>query len=310
MDTGKVVDVEVLSKFCKLCKVHEDDDDTPKNNAWKIDHKSKCKTHYEESAPAMEPEGTRRIFVRSVDRNKLRYTEYFGDGDSKSHGVVQNVYNSGADGVPVVKKECVGHVQKRVGTALRKLRKENKGMGGKGKLTDKMIDKLQNYYGIAIRSNPGNLDAMKNAILASLFHCASSENNNWHTAYCPEGENSWCGFMRDRAKGTNEYKHGKGLPTPIVIAIKPIYARLSDDGLLLKCLDCKTQNQNESFNGMVWNRLPKQVFVGSDVLHLGVYDAVSHFNIGASASIKTLEKMGISSGDYCLIGRPAKSTKC
>jgi hypothetical protein len=51
---------------------------------------------------------------------------------------------------------------------------------------------------------------------------------------------------------------------------------------------------------MVWNRLPKQVFVGSDVLHLGVYDAVSHFNIGASASIKTLEKMGISSGDYCL----------
>ena len=35
---------------------------------------------------------------------------------------------------------------------------------------------------------------------------------------------------------------------------------------------------------------------------LGVYDEVSHFNIGASASIKTLEKMGISSGDYCLLG--------
>ena len=34
------------------------------------------------------------------------------------------------------KKECVGHVQKRIGTALQKLKKENKGIGGKGKLTD------------------------------------------------------------------------------------------------------------------------------------------------------------------------------
>ena len=47
-------------------------------------------------------------------------------------------------------KECIGHVQKRVGTALRKLKKEKSGLGGKGELTDAMVDKLQNYYGIAI----------------------------------------------------------------------------------------------------------------------------------------------------------------
>ena len=299
MDTGKVVDVEVLSKSCKQCKKHEDDEDTPANIAWQTDHKSKCKANFQGSAPAMEPEGALRIFQRSVEYNKLRYTEYFGDGDSKSHGVVKDIYNSDNAGTPVVKKECVGHVQKRVGTALRKFRKENKGMGGKGKLTDATIDKLQNYYGIAIRSNPGNLDAMKNSILASLFHCASSANNNWHH-YCPEGENSWCGFMRDKAKGTNEHKHGNGLPIAVVTAIKPIYKRLSSDELLKKCLDCKTQNQNESLNGMIWNRLPKQVFIGSDVLHMGVFDAVSHFNIGASATAKTLERMGISPGEYCL----------
>ena len=51
---------------------------------------------------------------------------------------------------------------------------------------------------------------------------------------------------------------------------------------------------------MVWNRLPKQVIVGSDVLYLGIYHAVSHFNTGASASVK---KVRISSGDYC-------STRC
>ena len=240
--------------------------------------------------------------LNALSREISYGTESFGDGDSKSHGVVEDIYNSGAGAVTVTKKECVGHVQKRVGTALRKFRKKNKGMGGKGKLTDKVIDKLQNYYGIAIRSNPGNLDAMKKAILAILFYCASSEDNKWHTAYCPKGKNSWCGFMRDRANGTNDYKHGKNLPVSVVTAIKPIYARLSDDGLLQKCLDCKTQNQNESFNGMVWNRVPKTVFVGPDVMHLGVYDAVSHFNIGASPSIKTLEKMGIGSGDYCVLG--------
>ena len=31
-----------------------------------------------------------------------------------------------------------------------------------------------------------------------------------------------------------------------------------------------------------------------------MYDAISHFNIGASAANKTLEKMGISPGEFCL----------
>ena len=49
---------------------------------------------------------------------------------------------------------------------------------------------------------------------------------------------------------------------------------MSDDSLLSKCLDGKTQNQNESLNGMIWERVPKGTFVGSEVLQLGVYDAV------------------------------------
>ena len=36
---------------------------------------------------------------------------------------------------------------------LQNLKKKEKRLGGKGKLTDRIIDKLQNYYGIAIRSN-------------------------------------------------------------------------------------------------------------------------------------------------------------
>ena len=61
--------------------------------------------------------------------------------------------------VDIVKKECVGHVQKRCGNALRKLKTElgskklsdNKTIGGKGRLTNQKIDQLQIYYGLAIR---------------------------------------------------------------------------------------------------------------------------------------------------------------
>ena len=38
-----------------------------------------------------------------------------------------------------------------------------------------MIDRLQNYYEVAIRSNQGDLVNMKKSIFAALFHCASSE---------------------------------------------------------------------------------------------------------------------------------------
>ena len=182
-----MVDVEPISKVCKKCKEHENDPDTPETIAWRADHQASCKANFKCSAPAMEPEGALYIFTRSVDLHKLQYDENYGDGDSISFSLVKDTYQE--------------HVQKRVGTALRKLRKEKKVMGGKGRLTDAMIDKLQNYYGIAIRSNSGDLTAMKKGIHASLFHCASSRDNDYHN-HCLEGPDSWCGFMKYRANRT------------------------------------------------------------------------------------------------------------
>ena len=46
----------------------------------------------------------------------------------------------------MTKQECIGQVLKRVGTALRKLKKQTPGMGEKGKLSDAIMDKLQNYF--------------------------------------------------------------------------------------------------------------------------------------------------------------------
>ena len=68
----------------------------------------------------MAPEGSDRIFRRSVELHNMRSTESYGDGESKSFSSVQDVFQD--SGITVEKKEYIGHVQKRVGTALRKLK--------------------------------------------------------------------------------------------------------------------------------------------------------------------------------------------
>ncbi|GFX90329.1 uncharacterized protein TNCV_3849041 [Trichonephila clavipes] len=148
-------------------------------------------SNYKESSGNMEAVGAFRIFERSLSKRDLKYTEYYGDGDSKGFLKVKDIYGENS----VTKLECIGHIQKRVGSRLRKLKKNTKGLGGKGKLTDKFIDKLQNYYGIAIRSNVGCLEKMQSAVIAAFFHCCSSNQNPMH-GQCPTGKDSWCKYKQ------------------------------------------------------------------------------------------------------------------
>ena len=48
--------------------------------------------------------------------------------------------------------------------------------------------------------------------------------------------------------------------------------------MLEKCPYGNTQNANKSFNGMIWNRVPKPTYVWLDVLSISVYDAIEYFN--------------------------------
>lgn len=66
-------------------------------------------------------------------------------------------------------------------------------MGGKGRLTDALMKKLQRYYGKAIRSNVGNATAMKRAVMAIFYHSVSTNENPLHFM-CPAGSTSWCKF--------------------------------------------------------------------------------------------------------------------
>ena len=298
MDTGKVLDVEPMSRFCKGCFLKKD---LLKTNPtayaqWRNSHI--CKNNYKGSASGMETTGAKHVFLRSIDKYKLRYVNFLGDGDSKSFNNVIDTY----PGIQVNKLECVGHYQKRVGTRLRNLKKREKGLGGRGCLTDAVIDRLQNFFGVAIRQNAGNLAGMKASALATLFHVASSKTNNLHFPHCPTGINSWCKFNFDKANKTNTYKPGPGLPMNIIFKIRPIFEDLSKDSELKKCLHGKTQNANESFNSMIWDRLPKTRYVSLANLKFGVYDAVANFNIGMKASVLVFEQLNMLPGAFMVKG--------
>ena len=66
---------------------------------------------------------------------------------------------------------------------------------------------------------------------------------------------------------------------PVISKQKPEYVRLSYDSLLERCLQWKTQNQNDALNG--GSAPPKEVYVDRE---MGLYDAVAYSNMDTSAA--------------------------
>ena len=108
IDTGKVLDSEIMCRCCKGCtKMQSFRKTNPKHfEIWRASHK--CSLNYRGSAPNMEKIGAVKIFERSIEKYSLRYTDFYGDGDSKSFSAVEKVYG---DDKLVSKKECIGHYQ-------------------------------------------------------------------------------------------------------------------------------------------------------------------------------------------------------
>lgn len=298
IDSGKVLDVEVMSKYCHECAIRTKLDDLEKEREWHTNHSSVCSKNYSGSSGGMESCAAIKLFNRSVDQYGVRYTKYLGDGDSQSF---KSVVESNPYDCTITKLECIGHIQKRVGGRLRRLLKEHKGkkledkkpLGGRGRLTQKEVDSLQVYYGKAIRQNNSSVDAMRTAIWAIYFHKLSTDDNPCHYL-CPK--DGWCKYNIDK----QSYNHKNSLPDAVMNAIKPTFRTLADPELLKKCLHGKTQNNNESFNNLVWLRCPKTTFCGKRVLNIAVYDAVLHFNEGSKGRIEVLRKAGLEPGVFTI----------
>lgn len=140
--TGKIVDVEVKSKYCKSCEHWKSKLRTTEYEEWLKTHTDECQSNHKDSSGKMEVDTVVEMFERSETLHGIKYVNYIGDGDSKTFkGIMEeNPYEN----FEVQKKECIDHIQKRMDTRLRNLKKKVKGLGGKGKLTAKLIDQLTN----------------------------------------------------------------------------------------------------------------------------------------------------------------------
>ncbi|GFT17863.1 uncharacterized protein TNCV_4910431 [Trichonephila clavipes] len=239
--TGFVMDFEIMSKRCIECE--------PPNLVWeKIQQNSMC-------------EAALKLWQRSEDSG-FRYTTLLSNGDAKTYQYLNTKEVYGPE-IKIKIEDCINHVSKRLGTSLRNAVKEWRArgvsLGGKsrGSLKEETIKKLSQYYQNAIHWNKGDVEAMKTAIYATLFHSISTDQKPQHFK-CPTGKDSWCFFQAALARGEVPGPHVKHMKTPLkethLAKIMPIYQRLASNELLHRCIRCVTQNANESLHSIIWAR--------------------------------------------------------
>lgn len=277
--SGLVLDYVVLSNFCAGCergpKAHD-----PHYEEWKASHV--CQKNTDKKSGEMEVEAGLILFRRSWEKHHLRYTTVLSDGDSRTFLALKEAEVYGY--IDIQKEECVNHVQKRMGTALRNLLTKHKGcnskpLGGKGRLTGDLVNKLSSYYGWAIKSHSDDIEGMHKAVMATYHHVTSNDSLSNHSL-CPTGPNSWCQQNAAKAKGEPAPRHRYNLPDHVAKALLPIYERLSDKKLLERCVRGKTQNSNESLHSLIWALAPKERHASLFAIEAAVAEAVMNFNAG------------------------------
>ncbi|GFW99405.1 uncharacterized protein TNCV_3007071 [Trichonephila clavipes] len=219
-ETGKVLDREVLSSFCKGCDSYKGVKfGISSYNKWQRAHKISCRKNYSGFAGKMEVDGMLRIFNRSEKLHNLKYSNYIGNGDTKTFNALSENKPYGDDHL-IRKIECVGHVQKRMGTRLKKL----KLVYSKKKLSD----------GKTI-GGKGSVKEMRKAIWAVWGHSCSIDDEPMHW-FCPTNPNTWCKYNAAINNNLQNYKHKPSVAKAVRDIIKPVFADLSHPALLKKCL--------------------------------------------------------------------------
>lgn len=88
--SGKVVDLIVKSAYCHACALHKSTLDDAEFEEWYEDHKKSCSSNHDGSAGKMEVDSIVEMFLRSVEKFGVKYTNYIGDGDSKTYAGIQS----------------------------------------------------------------------------------------------------------------------------------------------------------------------------------------------------------------------------
>ncbi|GFT52539.1 uncharacterized protein TNCV_14961 [Trichonephila clavipes] len=280
MLTGYVVDFEVMSKVCRHCSVAKNKlgQSSAEFSIWYEGHKSECDINHLDSSTPMEMEAALTLWKRSTSLG-FRYITVLSDGDCKTFNYLCEKKVYGPD-IVIKKEECINHVSKRLGTALRST--------------------VKTVVLKAILRNKGDVNAMKTAIYATLLHSISTDAKPQHSK-CPAGENSWCFYQSAIANGEKPNNHKLNVGTPInekfLTKILPIYQRLASNELLERCIRCGTQNANESLHSMIWAKCPKEIFANKRRVKRAVTEAVCEYNKGTVRTIvETRKALGVATG--------------
>ena len=80
--------------------------------------------------------------------------------------------------------------------------------------------------------------------------------------------------------------------------IKPVFQDLSDIKMLEKCLHGMTQNCNESFDQLIWNRCPKKHIYFKKIVEMAMNSEIINYNDEFLSINHVFESLGFPAGRY------------
>ena len=244
--TNKVLNYEILSRLCEKCSIWTEDkqkDKASEYEKWLERHKPNCNINYTGSSQAMEPEAAERIWGRSLERNRLVYSVFVGDGDSKAFQHVTTL-----DPYPLVKvrkEECLTHVAKRLKMNLKKIKPNTKTKTYiQHKLPEWKADYIAaNYSTVFLQNRWTTPDKLSRVLYILLDHAAGNHPG------CPTGEKTWSRWNKPSSTTTPATLTTF---TPIDIQkVREVFNTYATTDLCSHLTLGLTQNSNESLHNMI-----------------------------------------------------------
>ena len=273
--TKKIIDYELLNRICEKCARWSDkrrDEHHGEYLKWFDSHKANCKINHTGFSQSMEPAAAKLIWNRSVEKHKLRYTTFIGEGDSKSFQQVCEM--DPYDGATIHKEECLAHVSKRLKKTLCKIKKNTKSqIYVQHKLTEPKAEYISSNYSTVVRQNRGQ----SAALIAERLNILLTHVSGTH-ANCPE--DSWCRWRQTSSSSKppppnlmNYYPHE-------IDKIKEVFNIYATGEFRSHLTLGMTQNANESLHNTIWNLCPKAKYVSPQSVVISTAVAVTIFNEG------------------------------
>ena len=296
--SNKVLDYTLYQRICRKCSqwpIERQNADPEAYSTFLTEHKPVCSANFSGTSQAMESSAAVEIWKRSVDKNRLVYSTYIGDGDSSSF---KNLLSAdpyqGKE--PIRKEECLGHVQKRLKNHLKE--KSN----AFAKLPLAKVERVSQLFALVVVQNRGRSPTeIQTALLNLLEHLIDNHDK------CPYSTESWCYLQKRLAEYAEDSSIGlPPLRKPYLThgeyrrakEVFDAFASLTMCGALTMG---KTQNANESLHSVIWHNSPKGKYVGQLSMEASTSMAVSTFNDGDMALAAVLCAMSIPSSHSTLL---------